>query len=160
MRGKLGLVVGLGIGYVLGTRAGRERYKQIQEAAATVWQLPPVQKQAARVGAFARSSLAAVPKSLWNGAVAVGRAVVADGSAGERARRGLAAAESTADDVIDDVRDAASDAETAGRAAAKAATKAAETPAKSTKASTSSTTKKPAARRTTTRRSTSTSKKD
>ncbi|MDF2508210.1 MAG: hypothetical protein K0Q52_2069 [Microbacterium sp.] len=26
MKGKIGLVVGLGVGYVLGTRAGRERY--------------------------------------------------------------------------------------------------------------------------------------
>ena len=29
MRGKVGLVIGLGVGYVLGTRAGRERYEQI-----------------------------------------------------------------------------------------------------------------------------------
>ncbi len=30
MKGKIGLVVGLGVGYVLGTRAGRERYEQIK----------------------------------------------------------------------------------------------------------------------------------
>ena len=30
MKGKVGLVVGLSVGYVLGTRAGRERYEQIK----------------------------------------------------------------------------------------------------------------------------------
>ena len=29
MKGKVGLVVGLSVGYVLGTRAGRERYEHI-----------------------------------------------------------------------------------------------------------------------------------
>jgi membrane protein DedA with SNARE-associated domain len=31
MKGKIGLVVGLGVGYVLGTRAGQERYEQIKK---------------------------------------------------------------------------------------------------------------------------------
>ena len=42
MRGKAGLVVGLAVGYVLGTRAGRERYEQIKAAALKVWNLDPV----------------------------------------------------------------------------------------------------------------------
>lgn len=33
---KYPLVVGLGIGYLLGTRAGRERYEQIRDAARSV----------------------------------------------------------------------------------------------------------------------------
>ena len=33
MKGKILFVVGLGVGYVLGTRAGRERYEQIKQAA-------------------------------------------------------------------------------------------------------------------------------
>ena len=36
MRGKAGLVIGLAIGYVLGTRAGRERYEQIKAQAARI----------------------------------------------------------------------------------------------------------------------------
>src|SRR3546814_17314066 len=31
MKGKVGLVIGLAAGYVLGARAGRERYEQIKE---------------------------------------------------------------------------------------------------------------------------------
>jgi hypothetical protein len=33
MRGKLGIAVGLAAGYVLGTRAGRERYQQLTASA-------------------------------------------------------------------------------------------------------------------------------
>ena len=45
MKGKLLFVAGLGIGYVLGTRAGRRRYEQIRSAAQRVWESPVVQKQ-------------------------------------------------------------------------------------------------------------------
>ncbi|HLT67544.1 MAG TPA: hypothetical protein VKZ73_06700 [Microbacterium sp.] len=51
MRGKIGLIVGLGAGYVLGTRAGRARYEQIKKQAEKVWELPPVQKQVGKVKA-------------------------------------------------------------------------------------------------------------
>ncbi|WP_194288533.1 YtxH domain-containing protein [Ornithinicoccus halotolerans] len=40
---KLMLLVGAGIGYVLGARAGRERYEQITEQANKVWGDPRVQ---------------------------------------------------------------------------------------------------------------------
>ena len=42
MKGKIGLVVGIGVGYVLGTRAGRERYEQIKTQWLKVWNLDPV----------------------------------------------------------------------------------------------------------------------
>jgi hypothetical protein len=46
MAGKLvfGLVVGLGVGYVLGSRAGRARYNQIKARANEVWNDPHVQR--------------------------------------------------------------------------------------------------------------------
>lgn len=43
MRGKVLFVVGLGVGYVLGTRAGRRRYDQIKAAAQNIWESEPVQ---------------------------------------------------------------------------------------------------------------------
>lgn len=49
MKGKIGLVVGLGVGYVLGTRAGRERYEQIKTQWLKVWHLDPVQEQVTEV---------------------------------------------------------------------------------------------------------------
>ncbi len=43
--GKGTFIVGLGVGYVLGTRAGRERYEQIKERATGVWNNPRVRRQ-------------------------------------------------------------------------------------------------------------------
>lgn len=44
MRGKLAFVLGAAVGYVLGTRAGRERYEQIKRGAQRVWRTEPVQR--------------------------------------------------------------------------------------------------------------------
>lgn len=45
MRGKVLFALGLGIGYVFGTRAGRARYNQIKSTALKVWNDPRVQEQ-------------------------------------------------------------------------------------------------------------------
>lgn len=42
---KLTLVAGAAIGYVLGARAGRQRYEQIKLQAGKAWQSPAVQEQ-------------------------------------------------------------------------------------------------------------------
>lgn len=47
--GKLSLALGLGVGYVLGTRAGRARYEQIQQAAANLAGRPEVQDAVGKV---------------------------------------------------------------------------------------------------------------
>jgi hypothetical protein len=44
MRFKSGFLVGLGAGYVLGTKAGQERYQQIVDAAGKLRQNPSVQR--------------------------------------------------------------------------------------------------------------------
>lgn len=54
MRGRVLLVVGLGVGYVLGTRAGRERYDQMKLQARKLWNDPRVQKQVKTAEQFAR----------------------------------------------------------------------------------------------------------
>jgi hypothetical protein len=46
MAGKISFLVGLGAGYVLGARAGRERYEQISQKAQGVWHDPRVQRRA------------------------------------------------------------------------------------------------------------------
>jgi hypothetical protein len=55
MKGKVLFVVGLGVGYVLGTRAGRERYEQIKRAAENVWNTPAVQQGVGTAKEFAMS---------------------------------------------------------------------------------------------------------
>jgi hypothetical protein len=54
MRSKLLLVIGLAVGYVLGARAGRERYEQIARASRRVWQSSGVRKTRAEVEGYAR----------------------------------------------------------------------------------------------------------
>jgi hypothetical protein len=53
MRYKAMFAAGLAIGYVLGTRAGRERYEQIKRTAQRLADSPSVQEAAGLVGAQA-----------------------------------------------------------------------------------------------------------
>ncbi len=51
MRYRMPFVMGLAVGYVLGSRAGRERYEQIKRTAQRVADNPRVQEAAGVVGA-------------------------------------------------------------------------------------------------------------
>ena len=64
MRGKIIFVVGLATGYVLGTRAGRERYEQIKSGAEKVWNTPVVQSGVHAVQDFAGSRVDLVKADL------------------------------------------------------------------------------------------------
>jgi hypothetical protein len=44
MKGKFGIAVGLAAGYVLGTRAGRERYQQLTASAKRIADEPSLQR--------------------------------------------------------------------------------------------------------------------
>ncbi|MER7735770.1 YtxH domain-containing protein [Streptomyces erythrochromogenes] len=50
MRYKVTFVVGLALGYVLGTRAGRERYEQLKKSARQIAQNPAVRNAAETAG--------------------------------------------------------------------------------------------------------------
>jgi len=54
VKGKILFVAGLGLGYVLGTRAGREKYEELRTAAMKVWNDPRVQKQVDAVEDFVK----------------------------------------------------------------------------------------------------------
>jgi len=99
MRGKIGLVVGLGVGYVLGTRAGRERYEQIKKQWLKVWHLDPVQAQVHKVQDFAKTQAAAVPQALWTGAVKIVKAASSDGTPGQRVDSTIASGKRMAAEV-------------------------------------------------------------
>ncbi|MFD3444167.1 hypothetical protein ACFDTO_06145 [Microbacteriaceae bacterium 4G12] len=49
---RLILLIGLGIGYVLGSKAGREQYRKIKTTASKTWQSPAVRNAAEKVEAF------------------------------------------------------------------------------------------------------------
>jgi len=99
MKGKVGLVIGLAAGYVLGSRAGRERYEQIKAQVEKVWNLEPVQEQVGKAKEFAKSSAMALPSTLWDGAVKVTKAASAPGTPAERFDAAVKATKSSADDV-------------------------------------------------------------
>lgn len=52
MRGKIAFVLGLAVGYVLGTRAGRQRYEQIKRGAQKLWDSPGVKAGRDQVGGY------------------------------------------------------------------------------------------------------------
>ncbi|CAL9431765.1 hypothetical protein SUDANB120_02060 [Streptomyces sp. enrichment culture] len=54
MRYKVAFAVGLGLGYVLGSRAGRERYEQLKKSAREVAQNPAVRNAAETAGQTGR----------------------------------------------------------------------------------------------------------
>ena len=99
MKGKVGLVIGLGAGYVLGSRAGKERYQQIKEQFLKAWNTEPVQQQVTKVQDFAKSSVASLPNAVWDGAVKVKNAVTKQGTPGEKLDSGIKAGQESADDV-------------------------------------------------------------
>ncbi len=99
MRGKVGLVVGIAAGYVLGSRAGRERYDQIKTEWLKVWNTEPVQKQVGKVKEAAKSTAMALPSTLWDSAVKVTKAAASKGSPGQKLDSAIAESKKSADKV-------------------------------------------------------------
>lgn len=54
MKGKIALLVGGAAGYVLGTRAGHDRYEQIKTQAQSLWRNPKVQEKTGQAQSFAQ----------------------------------------------------------------------------------------------------------
>ncbi len=121
MRGKIGIVIGLAAGYVLGSRAGRERYEQIKDGVQKVWDTPQVQKQVDKAKELGKSAALAVPSALWDGAVKMGKAATKGGSAGDRLDAAIRAGKESADDVVRAGEMTAAEAKEAAAKVAKAA---------------------------------------
>ncbi|MGJ0389689.1 hypothetical protein [Microbacterium sp. CGR1] len=121
MKGKIGLVVGLGVGYVIGTRAGRERYEQIKTQWLKVWNLDPVQEQVERVKGYVGDKAAAVPGAIWTGVQKVVKSASGgDKTAGQRLDSAVAAGKKAAEDIVDATEDAVDEAnDAANKPAAK-----------------------------------------
>lgn len=99
MKGKIGIVVGLAAGYVLGSRAGRERYEQIKSGFLKVWNTDPVQAQVTKVTDLGKSAALALPSALWDGAVKVTKAATRTGTPGDKLDAAIKAGKSAQKDV-------------------------------------------------------------
>jgi hypothetical protein len=134
MKGKIGLVVGLGVGYVLGTRAGRERYEQIKTQWLKVWELDPVQEQVSKVKGFVGDKAAAVPGALWTGVVKVAKSVTGNGTPGQRLDSAIATGREAAEDLAEATEEAVEAAKATTAKSAKPASKSAAANSAATKA--------------------------
>ncbi|MGL4340128.1 MAG: YtxH domain-containing protein [Rhodoglobus sp.] len=84
MKGKILLVVGLGIGYVLGARAGREKYDKIAAVADKLWNSPPVKKKVATVEDFVKEKSPDVAEFVADGAKKVVTQLLGSRSSGRQ----------------------------------------------------------------------------
>jgi hypothetical protein len=80
MKGKILLVVGFGIGYVLGTRAGREKYEKIKATAAKLWNDPRITEQRHNAEDFVKDKAPDVAEFLADGAKKVVKQVASSKS--------------------------------------------------------------------------------
>ncbi|MDN3496974.1 hypothetical protein QL996_13615 [Planococcus sp. APC 4015] len=117
MKGKAGVVVGLAVGYVLGSRAGRERYDQIKTQWLKVWNTAPVQKQVGKATEFAKTAALSLPSTLWDSAVKVTKAASSKNTPGQK----LDAAIKASEDSVSDVEKAAKTSAKAAKSSVKAA---------------------------------------
>jgi hypothetical protein len=68
MRGKILFSTGLAVGYVFGTRAGRERYEQLKRTAESFWNSPRVQHRVDQVEDFVKEKAPEVAEFVSDGA--------------------------------------------------------------------------------------------
>jgi hypothetical protein len=81
---KLMLLVAGGVGYVLGTRAGRERYEQIKKAATRVKDDPRVQEKAHHAADLAKEKAPVVKDKVASAAGTAADKVTPSGSGNHR----------------------------------------------------------------------------
>jgi hypothetical protein len=101
MKGKILFVAGLATGYVLGARAGRERYEQIRSRAQGLWNTPAVQDGVGTVREFALARVGDVSDTVLDGAKKlVGAATRGGSSKAEQARKSASQAARYAKDAV------------------------------------------------------------
>lgn len=96
MRGKLLFITGGLVGYVLGARAGRQRYEQIRAAANDLWNSKPVQRRVSEARDVAVDTLGDVPLAVFGTVKKVASSVAANRKRNESARTSSPTVVSTA----------------------------------------------------------------
>jgi hypothetical protein len=97
MRGKLMFLAGLGAGFVLGSRAGREKYEEIVQAARKVRENPTVQEAAGVVQEQANKFVAGTKDTVTD---KLSHSKLAETKVGERLLSAAQSGTSTRDDTL------------------------------------------------------------
>lgn len=92
MKGKIAFVLGAAVGYVLGTRAGRERYEQIKRGAESLWNTAPVQRGVGVVRDAAQVRVDQVKESVVRAGKGAVAAMLRDDSADAKRSTGASSA--------------------------------------------------------------------
>ena len=87
MKGKIAFVLGAAVGYVLGSRAGRERYEQIKRGAESLWATEPVQRGVDAVKDVAQVRVDQVKDSMIRAGKGAFAAMMRDSSAQKPAEK-------------------------------------------------------------------------
>jgi hypothetical protein len=96
MKGKILLLTGLAVGYVLGTRAGRERYEEIKSVANKLWADPRVQRPVKQAEEFVKDKAPDVAEFVTDGVKTVVSKVAGSSKPGSPKPATKPAARSTA----------------------------------------------------------------
>jgi hypothetical protein len=83
MQKRIAFVVGAAVGYVVGTRVGREGYKKIVEGAKDLWESPPVQKGVASVQSAVGQKSPEAAEKIGTASEKIGDAIDAESAATE-----------------------------------------------------------------------------
>lgn len=81
--GKLSFLAGIGVGYVLGARAGKQRYEQIKAKANQAWGSPQVQETVSTVSEQVKAKAPAVASAAGDAAKSAASKVTPGGKDGD-----------------------------------------------------------------------------
>lgn len=95
MRGKILLLTGLAVGYVLGAKAGREKYNQLKESAERLWNDPRVKQRVDQVEGFVKDKAPEVADFVTDNAKKVAGQVGGKKSSGSSRPNGTGSTAST-----------------------------------------------------------------
>lgn len=110
MRGKILLIVGVGVGYVLGARQGREGLERLKDRAGRLWGTSGVQKGFSKATDFARENVPVVGKTVADAAENLGdKATQASKSSSNDSDSGSSSDGDSSDDSTSGQGDSSSD---------------------------------------------------
>ncbi|QAB16665.1 YtxH domain-containing protein [Leucobacter muris] len=142
MKGKIAFVLGAAVGYVLGTRAGRERYEQIKNGAQTLWHTAPVQRGVSFVRDVAQTRVDELKASATRAGKSAMAAFLRDDESDKRSTAGTTNASTASKAAVGSAASEKSDSNSSSKSDSGGSSKSASSNSSSSKSSGSAASKK------------------